>query len=144
MKYKAKFSSKETSLTNAIEIGEIFDSESGKGVLAFIPLTDTNFFEPIKVLKFEVEVSENDMDRFNYYNRNAPWKLTEITWIERYKASGCYNVDAFSIEELSSIKVEEFKNDYFRDKLGGVKWIKDRFGKNLKESKELADFIYSL
>lgn len=147
MQYKSKFSSKETSLTNPVEMGEIFDSKSGKGVLVFIPLTDTNFFEPIKVRKFKVEVSENDMDSFYYYNSDVPWKVTEVTtpnWVAKYKASGCYNVDAFSIEELSSIKVEEFKNHYLHHELGGVKWLKDKFGKNLKESKELADFIFGL
>jgi hypothetical protein len=147
MQYKAKFSSNETSLTNAIEVGEIFNSDSGRGVLVFIPLTDTNFFEPIKNRKFEIEVSEKDMGHFDYVMADEPWTVTEITtpnWVAKYKASGCFNANVFSTDELCTLDIEVFKDNYLHCKLNGVKWLKDRFGKGLKESQELADFIFDL
>ena len=162
MKYKAKFSA-ELKLfpyitTCPITENSVWDEDKDKGVFVFIPFTDQRFFEPIKTRTFQVEMSEENMNEFSYrlgirgYHSeegNDPrWTVTEITipsWITNYKSSGCYNTDAFSTDELYTIDVEEFKDNYqYGNKLQGVKWLKDRFGKGLKESKELADFIFSL
>ena len=159
MKYKAKFNlaSKyyrkdyKMSCTDTILKEGEYNSEdfgSDQGVFVFIPFTDQRFFEPIKTRTFQVEVSEDDIEHFNYIKQDFNWTIIEITepsWITDYKSSGSYNTDAFSINDLYTIDVEEFKDNYQYGKgLQGVKWIKDRFGKGLKESKELADFIFAL
>jgi len=147
MKYKAKFSTSQNGIISSIEKGEIFESNA-HGVIAFIPFSNTDFFEPVKTRKFEIEVSEKDMGHFEYVNADEPWIVTEITtpsWITKYKSSGSYNVHAFSDYELSMIDTGEFIDDYkYGNKLQGVKWLKERFGKGLRESKELADFIFAL
>lgn len=155
MKYKANFSADQkhfhTSYTCKIQEGEVFEDKPGltPGVFVFIPFTDTRFFEPVKTRKFEVEMDEDDVRFFDHFIANDNrWTVTEITepsWITDYKNSGSYNVYAFSDYELNMIDIEEFKDEYqYGNKLQGVKWIKDRFGKGLKESKELADFIFAL
>jgi len=151
MKYRSKFSAAQkhfhTSYTMKITEGQSFTDVEGltPGVFVFIPFTDTRFFEPVKTRTFQVEVSENDMGHFEYVMADEPWTVTETTtpsWIIKYKE--CYNTE-FSTDELSTIDIEEFKDEYqYGNKLHGVKWIKDKFGKGLKESKELADFIFAL
>jgi len=149
MKYKAKFSAPEYGFQKPITEGSTFDSNEYGGVFAFIPFTDERFFEPVKTRKFEIEVDEDQMTNFQIYcERPGYWTVTEITepsWINQYYKSGSFNAHLFSTNELSTIDVEEFKDEYqYGNKLQGVKWIKDRFGKGLKESKELADFIFAL
>ena len=154
MKYKTKFEAKVASTLNSgdyIYPGDtISDENKGEGVFIFVKFTDTNFFEPVKTRKFEVEVSEEHMDRFVSLVDDGlePWTVTEITnssWIKNYRSSGSYNAHLFSVEELSTIDIYNFKDNYqYGNKLQGVKWIKDQFGKGLKESKELADFIFDL
>lgn len=157
MKYKAKFTSRDIMglfSTDKITEGQLVDTNQNTGVFVFIPFTDQRFFEPIKTRTFQVEVSEENLQQFNFllgkgqYGNDDRWTVTEITipsWITNYKSSGCYNTDAFSTDELYTIDVEEFKDNYqYGNKLQGVKWLKDQFGKGLKESKELADFIFAL
>ena len=142
MKYKA--------LTNfgTVNVGDIIDTDKTMAteVVIRVSFTDTRFFEPIKTRKFQVEVNEDAVKFFNHFITNDDrWIVTEITepfWITKYKE--CYNTE-FSVDELYTIDVKEFKDEYqYGNKLGGVKWIKDRFGKGLRESKELADFIFAL
>lgn len=154
MKYKAKFNATPephySGYTSKVDPEFTYNDEDRKGVFVFIPFTDTRFFEPVKTRKFQVEVSEEHMDRFNFYVNDGDkhWTVTEITepsWINQYYKSGSFNAHLFSTNELSTIDVEEFKDEYqYGNKLQGVKWIKDRFGKGLKESRELADFIFAL
>ena len=155
MKYKAKFNAEQkcfhTSYSCKIRENEVFEDQPGltPGVFVFIPFTDQRFFEPIKTRTFQVEVPEDQVGHFDYINSDQEWTVTEITdhnsWIDQYYRSGSYNAHLFSTDELSKIYVERFKDEYqYGNKLQGVKWIKDRFGKGLKESKELADFIFAL
>jgi len=152
MKYKAKFNATPephySGYTSKVDPEFTYNDEDRKGVFVFIPFTDTRFFEPVKTRTFQVEVSEEHTEQFNWLNDDQAWTVTEITepsWITDYKSSGSYNAHLFSTDELSTINTEEFKDEYqYGDKLGGVKWIKDQFGKGLKESKELADFIFAL
>ncbi len=147
MKYKAKISCKFSGWE--IEEGQVFDSTQ-KGILLYVPFTDTRFFEPVKTRTFQVEVSEDQMHIFNAYivQPDDLWTVTEITepsWITQYYKSGSFNAHLFSTDELCKINVEEFKDEYqYGRKLQGVKWLKDQFGKGLKESKDLADFIFAL
>ncbi len=122
-----------------------------KGVFVFIPFTDTRFFEPIKTRTFQVEVNEEYVKDFKFLlqlEHDARWtgiEITEQSWINQYYKSGSHNAHLFSTDELSTIDIEEFKDDYqYGNKLQGVKWVKGRFGKGLKESKDLADFIFAL
>ena len=122
-----------------------------KGVFVFIPFTDTRFFEPIKTRTFQVKVNEEYVKDFKFLlqlEHDARWtgiEITEQSWINQYYKSGSYNAHLFSTDELSTIDIEEFKDDYqYGNKLQGVKWVKGRFGKGLKESKDLADFIFAL
>lgn len=149
MKYKAKFSALEYGHQKPITEDSTFDSNEYGGMMVFIPFTDQRFFEPIKTRMFKIEVEEDQMTNFQIYcERPGYWTVTEITetgWIDQYYKSGSYNAHLFSTDELYTIDVEEFKDEYqYGNKLQGVKWIKDRFGKGLKESKELADFIFAL
>ena len=130
--------------------GETLDC-NGKGKFVFIPFTDTRFFEPIKTRTFQVEVNEEYVKDFKFLlqlEHDARWtgiEITEQSWINQYYKSGSYNAHLFSTDELSTIDIEEFKDDYqYGNKLQGVKWVKGRFGKGLKESKDLADFIFAL
>ena len=122
-----------------------------KGVFVFIPFTDTRFFEPIKTRTFQVKVNEEYVKDFKFLlqlEHDARWtgiEITEQSWINQYYKSGSYNAHLFSTDELSTIDIEEFKDDYqYGNKLQGVKWVKGRFGKGLKESKDLADFIFAV
>lgn len=153
MKYKAKFTGyTPNGLTPTVKPGNVYDENEflDKGVYVFIPFTETNFFEPVKTRKFVVEVSEENMEKFNFYVNDGEiaWTVTEITepsWINQYFKSGSYNAHLFSTDELYTIDIEEFKDEYqYGNKLQGVKWLKDRFGKGLRESKELAEFIFAL
>lgn len=155
MKYKPKFKATPephySGYTSKVDPEFTYNDEDGKGLFVFIPFTDTRFFEPIKTRTFQVEVSENSVESFEFLlqaGHDNRWTVTEITppnWITNYKSSGSYNAHLFSTDELSTIDTEEFKDEYqYGNKLQGVKWLKDRFGKGLKESKELADFIFAL
>ena len=155
MKYKAKFSADQkhfhTSYTMRIDEGQVLTDVEGltPGVLVFIPFTDQRFFEPVKTRKFQVEMNEDDFKFFDHFIANDDrWTVTEITepsWVDQYYKSGAPNAFVFSTDELYTIDVKEFKDEYqYGNKLGGVKWIKDRFGKGLRESKDLADFIFTL
>jgi len=154
MKYKAKFKFYDGVFCYGVEEGQIFDDSDRSKISVTISLTDTRFFEPVKTRKFQVEVEEGYVDKLNYllgigrHGDNPSVTVTEITepsWINQYYKSGSFNAHLFSTNELSTIDVEEFKDEYqYGNKLQGVKWIKDRFGKGLKESKELADFIFAL
>jgi len=79
MKYKAKFTGYNSFLVPILKEGDTIDSEGQKYV--FIPFNDTNFFEPVKVRKFVIEVPEENMDKFNFYvNDGDPaWTVTEVT-----------------------------------------------------------------
>lgn len=148
MKYKAKFSAEQCGVTQTVIKGDTYESESFfNGVIVFIPFNDTCFFEPVKTRKFEIEVSEEHVDSFSYMNRNQSWTVTEITepsWIDNYRKSGSYNTEVFSNDELYTIDIRDFKFDYQFNKVQGVKWLKDRFDKGLRESKDLADFIFAM
>ena len=152
MKYKPKFKATPephySGYTSKVDPEFTYNDEYGKGVFVFIPFTDQRFFEPVKTRTFQVEVNEDEMPNFEYRVNYEEWKVTEITepsWITDYKSSGSYNAHLFSTDELSTIDTKEFKDEYqYGNKLQGVKWLKDRFGKGLKESKELADFIFAL
>lgn len=153
MKYKVKFKGySPNGLIVNLNEGDIVEDTmfpNPKGVYTFIPFTDQRFFEPIKTRTFQVEMNGDDVRFFDHFIANDDrWKVTEITepsWINQYYKSGSYNAHLFSTDELYTIDVEEFKDEYqYGNKLQGVKWIKDRFGKGLKESKELADFIFDL
>lgn len=152
MKYKPKFKATPephySGYTSKVDPEFTYNDEDGKGVFVFIPFTDQRFFEPVKTRTFQVEVNEDEMPNFEYRVNYEEWKVTEITepsWITDYKSSGSYNAHLFSTDELSTIDTKEFKDEYqYGNKLQGVKWLKDRFGKGLKESKELADFIFAL
>jgi len=129
--------------------GEIIETND-HGRFIFIPFTDTRFFEPVKTRKFVIEVDETHVEDFKFLlqlEHDARWsgaEITEPSWINQYYKSGSYNAHLFSTDELYTIDVEEFIAEYkYGNKLQGVKWLKDRFGKGLKESKELADFIFA-
>mgnify|MGYP003435046191 FL=1 len=144
MKYKAKFNGDETTMTHAIEAGEVFNDDSGKGVLTFIPFTDTRFFEPIKTRTFQVEVSEEDIHRFEYYNCKESWTVTEITaptipyWVIEFKSQ---DPDC-SIESFEGIDPVWIKNNFISRKLEALRWIKTHANCGLLSAKRLTDYIW--
>ncbi len=91
MKYKAKFSAEQYGVTQTVVKGDTYESESFfNGVVVFIPFNDTCFFEPVKTRKFEIEVSEEHVEHFNYVNSDQEWTVREITepsWINNYRNS---------------------------------------------------------
>ena len=145
MKYKAKFNADQkyfhTSYTMRVDEEQTFTDVEGltPGVFVFIPFTDERFFEPVKVRKFEVEVNEEDIDRFMFYNRNEPWTVTEITenkYLEALKAN--HEISTQVIETMSQFDYVDLTYHAF------TKMVKDH-GKNerFRVVKDMKDYLNS-
>lgn len=104
MKYKAKFTGYTSNgVIPTVKEGQLFETQVNpelKGLIVFIPFTDERFFELVETRKFQVEVSEENMNEFSYrlgirgYHSeegNDPrWTVTEITenkYLEALKAN---------------------------------------------------------
>jgi len=166
MKYKSKFSADQkhfhTSYTMKIDEGQVLNDVEGliPGVLVFIPLTDERFFEPVKTHKFEVEVSEEDMERFMFYNTSEPWKHKEITenkYLEALKANRNVHIDVVQIlSDTTNLNyvtnaylqmIEEFAPDQKFEVIKAMKyWLVDHYPSisGLKEAKDIVDSWWSL
>ena len=168
MKYRSKFSAAQkhfhTSYTMRIDEGQSFTDVEGltPGVFVFIPFTDTRFFEPVKTRKFQVEVSEDDMDRFDSLINDGfePWTVNEITENEYLQAlKNAYSMSSQVIVELSDLDklnhvVAAYKRAsnecYHQGKLSVIKWMKYWLVDNyksisgLKEAKEIVDAWWDL
>lgn len=156
MKYKA--------LTNfgTVNVGDIIDTDKTMAteVVIRVSFTDERFFEPIKTRKFQVEVSDEHMDRFMYYNRNEPWEHKEITenkYLKALKANCNVHIDVVQIlSDTTNLNyvtnaylqmIEEFAPD---QKFGVIKamkyWLVDHYPSisGLKEAKDIVDSWWNL
>lgn len=148
MKYKVKQGCHTSDkVSNSIYLSEGTTIEpQGKGRFIFIPFTDTRFFEPVKTRKFQVEVSEEHMDHFNFYvNDGDPhWTVTEITeptvpfWVIEF-TSGHVNTSIKSFEGIDPVWIV---NNFKGQKLYAIKWVKDHTSAWLKDCKDLVDYIF--
>ena len=146
MKYKLKDSYKGI-YNRQFSKGEIIDSnDEFAGIVIEIPFSDTRFFEPVKIHKFEVEVSEEHMDRFTSLVNDGfePWIVTEITeptlpfWVIEFKSE---HVDT-SIKSFEGIDPVWLKSNFDGQKLYAIKWVKEHTGAWLKDCKDLVDYIF--
>lgn len=170
MKYKAKFSSPEYGYLKPITEDSTFESNEYGGMVAFIPFTDQRFFEPVKVRKFEVEVSEENMNEFSYrlgirgYHSeegNDPrWTVTEITenkYLEALKANRevapqvIETMSQFDYVDLAYHAFTRMVNEHGKnEKLRVVKDMKDYLNskfitiKGLKNAKDIVDSWWNL
>jgi len=162
MKYKAKFSAPEYGFQKPITEGSTFDSNEYGGVFAFIPFTDTRFFEPVKTRKFQVEVSEENMERFNFYVNDGDehWTVTEITenrYLEALKANRevapqvIETMSQFDYVNLAYHAFTRMVNEHGKnEKLRVVKDMKDYLNSKfitingLKNAKDIVDSWWNL
>ena len=144
MKYRAKFSAEQYGVTQTVIKGDTYESESFfNGVIVFIPFTDTNFFEPVKTRKFEIEVSEEHMDRFDSLVNDGfePWTVTEITlpfWVIKFKSQ----YPEATIDSYEGIDPIWIKKTFIDRKLEALKWIKTHTNCGLVSAKHLTDYIW--
>ena len=157
MKYKLKDSYK-GSYNRQFEKGEVIDSnDEFTGIVIEAPFTDTRFFEPVKVRKFVVEVSEDDMEIFEAYvcKQDDRWTVTEITEsssLVKLKENPAVSKEI--IEVLSDINNLEkvikayavaFATNAEQGKLAVIKymkyWLVDNFPSisGLKDAKDIVD-----
>ena len=157
MKYKAKFTGyTPNGLIETVTPDKVYDVDYEKGIYVFIPFTDTNFFEPVKTRKFEIEVSEDQMHNFEAYvlQHDDHWTVTEITeneYIQALKASPDVSVEI--IETLRDTLyldrvVTAFKIIKERevDKLSVVKGLReytDKCATTIKGLKNAKDIVYA-
>lgn len=157
MKYRAKFTGyTPNGLIEIVTPHKVYDVDYEKGVYVFIPFTDTNFFEPVKTRKFEVEVSEDQMQNFDAYviQQGNRWTVTEITeneYMEALKASPDVAIEV--IEALRDTLYLERVVTAFKiikerecDKLSTVKGLKeytDKCAATIKGLKNAKEIVYA-
>lgn len=154
MKYKAKFNlaSKyyrkdyKMPCTDTILKESEYNSEdfgSDQGVFVFIPFTDQRFFEPVKVRTFQVEVSEDDIEHFNYVKQDFNWTVTEQTlpyWVVEFKAQN----PGVTIDSYEGIDPVWVKNNFISRKWEALKWIKTHTDCGIISAKRLTDYIWEM
>jgi len=139
--------------------GEVIVNDES-GLYLFIPFTDQRFFEPIKTRTFQVEVSEDDVQAFNFllgqgsYKNDDRWTVTEVTedkYLTALKRS--IDVDPQVIEALQDtlyleriVTVYQIIRDREKDKLSVVKGLKDYTNActaSIKGLKNAKDIVYA-
>lgn len=166
MKYKAKFNATPephySGYTSKVDPEFTYNDEDRKGVFVFIPFTDTRFFEPVKTRKFQVEVSEENMERFNFYVNDGDehWTVTEITenkYLEALKANRevapqvIETMSQFDYVDLAYHAFTRMVNEHGKNvKLRVVKDMKDYLNSKfitingLKNAKDIVDSWWNL
>jgi len=166
MKYKAKFNATPephySGYTSKVDPEFTYNDEDRKGVFVFIPFTDTRFFEPVKTRKFQVEVSEENMERFNFYVNDGDehWTVTEITenkYLEALKANRNVHIDVVQIlSDTTNLNyvtnaylqmIDEFAPAQKFEVIKAMKyWLVDHYPSisGLKEAKDIVDSWWNL
>lgn len=91
-----------------------------------------------------IEVNEDDIHRFEYYNTNESWTVTEITeetlpyWVIEFKSQH----PETSIKSFEGIDPVWIVTNFKGQKLDAIKWVKVYTGAWLKDCKDLVDYIF--